>query len=69
MHPFYPKTRDALYDMEADPWEMDNRIDDPEQADRVSRMRQQLAESMRHCVAPSFFEIGQETYVNGEYQG
>jgi arylsulfatase A-like enzyme len=37
---------DLLFDLRDDPWEFTNRIDDPAHADRVSRMRGQLIDSL-----------------------
>ncbi|MFW5856263.1 MAG: sulfatase [Planctomycetota bacterium] len=43
---------DLLFDREADPWELDNRIADPAQADRVRAMQRQLITSLGETVAP-----------------
>ncbi len=66
---YYPERTDALYDLINDPWETTNLIAAPEQQERISRMRMQLIESMRHCITPNRFVMGQETYVDGEYAG
>jgi choline-sulfatase len=44
--------REELYDRQNDPSELDNLVDQPAQAERVSRMRSQLIQSMFACVAP-----------------
>jgi choline-sulfatase len=44
---------DQLFDLRDDPWEMNNRIDDPAMRDRVRKMQRQLIESMFACVRPS----------------
>jgi arylsulfatase A-like enzyme len=49
---FDPVEGDALYDMRADPWELDNLAAANEHADDVGRMRRQLVQSMMYCAAP-----------------
>ena len=44
---------DLLFDLRSDPWEFHNLIDDPALAERVSRMRAMLLESMSRCAAPN----------------
>ncbi len=44
--------RDELYDRRNDPTETSNLADQPEQHDRIARMRGQLIDSMSACVAP-----------------
>jgi arylsulfatase A-like enzyme len=50
---FRPNGEDALYDVQADPWEQDNRIADPPEASRVARMRHMLCDSSARCVPPN----------------
>jgi len=67
---YYPHQDDALFDIEADPWETTNILGEPEHAERVSRMRSWLIESTRHLVAPNRFAMNEHTYDDaGNYLG
>ncbi|MCX7427538.1 MAG: sulfatase-like hydrolase/transferase [Planctomycetia bacterium] len=45
-------TTRQLFDLDADPWEMNNRIDDPDCAERVRRLEALLAESLKAAGDP-----------------
>jgi len=51
-----------LFDMANDPWELENLVERPDRAERVSRMRARLIASMQQAVAPSRWRIGDPTY-------
>lgn len=57
-----PEKGDMLFNMKLDPWEQQNLIDDPTQAERINRMRRQLLESMMRIVAPNS-DQGKGSYV------
>lgn len=54
---------DELYDLERDPYELRNRIDDPAMADRLVQLRDRLHRSMAACDdnAPNAMRLVRET--------
>ena len=53
---YYPYDIAELYDRDKDPWELDNRIDDPDLADVRSEMHALLIRHLREC--GDLFNIG-----------
>jgi arylsulfatase A-like enzyme len=54
-----PGGRELLFDMAADPWETRNRATDPDLQPQLQRMRLELIDSLRQCITPSQWRIGE----------
>lgn len=53
--PFGQHSAELFYDLEKDPYELDNLIDDPEYADEVARLRNRLSRFVRETKDLGFF--------------
>lgn len=54
-----PGGREMLFDMAADPWETRDRSADSGMHEHLQRLRLELIDSLRQCVAPSQWRIGE----------